>query len=256
MEPRTPTQSMTVPIAIVLGFGLIAVAIYFASSRAQAPQPPADATAVEEGAERTQMRPVTEADHIRGNPNAPIMLVEYSDFDCPFCKSYHETMRQVMDEYGTTGEVAWVYRHFPLAQIHPNAPVIAEASECVSELANDSADEAFWTFADQVFDERDVNAPTNITRLEEFAVSAGVEAAAFNECMESERNRGEVEADLRDALAVGAEGTPYTVVLVGDQQAPIEGAQDYGTVRNIIENLLSQIEGRQAGESASQPAQE
>lgn len=240
MEPTPQKNSLIIPISIIIGFGLIAVAIYFSGGRTtEVVEMPSNTEPVTQESPQP-MNPVTSEDYIRGNPNAPILMVEYSDYDCPFCKNFHETMKQVMAEYGTTGEVAWVYRHFPLPQLHPNAPVIAEASECVGELAGN---DGFWTFSDLVFGERDVNAPTNITRLEEFAVTAGAEAAAFNECMESERNREKVQEDTADAMATGGTGTPHTIVIIGDQQAPIKGAQPYPVVKDIIENLLGQISG-------------
>ena len=77
------------------------------------------------------VRPVTREDHIKGNPDAPIKIVEYSDFECPFCKRFHDTMNEVMSEVDN-GQVAWVFRHFPLDQLHPvKARAVAVASECV-----------------------------------------------------------------------------------------------------------------------------
>jgi protein-disulfide isomerase len=90
---------------------------------------------------------VTEKDHIRGNQDASVKVVEYSDFGCPYCGQFHQTMKQVTDNYDSS-EVAWVYRHFPIPQLHPQAPRIARASECV---ADQGGDDAFWTFADEIF---------------------------------------------------------------------------------------------------------
>jgi protein-disulfide isomerase len=230
-----------IPAAILLGFGLIAAAIFFNGNTAA----PAnvvgdlDADSEQEAAPTGPVRPVDEDDHIRGNPNAPIVIVEYSDYDCPFCKSYHETMNTIMEEYGTNGQVAWVYRHFPIEQLHPNAPGIALASECVADLGGN---DAFWTFSDLVFGEREMNAQTNVTKLGAYAVQAGVAESAFNTCVEEQRFVEKVSEDFTDAANAGAQGTPYSLVLVGGQQGVINGAQPYAAVKQIIETLLSQIE--------------
>lgn len=88
--------------------------------------------------------PVTANDHIKGDISAPIVIIEYSDFDCPFCVRFGGTMKSVVAKYPGT-EVAWVYRHFPLEQLHPNAKAIAVASECVAKLEGNGA---FWTFTE------------------------------------------------------------------------------------------------------------
>src|SRR6185436_7093141 len=87
---------------------------------------------------RVEMEPVTEKDHILGNPNAEVIMVEYSDLECPFCKEFHSTLRRVMNEYGKDGKVAWVYRHFPIDSLHPKARKEAEATECAAELGGES----------------------------------------------------------------------------------------------------------------------
>ncbi len=245
-EDTTPVQaaptksSIGIPVAIVIGFALIAAAIFFSGDKTAAPAPTPAAGGEEAKAE---VAPVTEADFIRGNPNAPIMVVEYSDYDCPFCKNFHETMQLIMDEYGVTGKVGWVYRQFPIAQLHPNAPRISEAAFCVGELGGD---EAFWKFSDLVFGERDVNEPTNMTRLPEFAESAGVKRADFNTCLNSGKHKETVEAALREGVTAGAQGTPHSIILVGDQQAVINGAQPYPVVKQIIDRLISRLEGSTA----------
>lgn len=243
--PAKAQSSLAVPAAIVIGFGMIAAAIYFSGMPGSnngpvgltgetdtAPEPQEQATG--------PIRDVDENDHIRGNPNAPIMIVEYSDYDCPFCKNFHETMNLVMDNYGTTGQVAWVYRHFPLEQLHPSAPYIAAYAECVAQQAGN---DAFWEFSDLVFGERNTNEPTNLARLSEFATSAGAnDITALEACAGSAEAETLVEEDYTDALNAGARGTPHSIVMVGGQQGVINGAQPYDVVSQIIENLLAQVE--------------
>jgi len=89
--------------------------------------------------------PVTDGDWVRGDRNATITIVEYSDVDCPFCSRFHDSMKQVM---AANDDVLWVYRHFPLDQLHPQARFVAEAAECVGSL---EGQDAFWSFIDAYF---------------------------------------------------------------------------------------------------------
>jgi protein-disulfide isomerase len=248
MEPSSTKNSLAIPLSIVFGFALIAVAIYF-SGMNKAAAPVAVGTNTDGTVTAVSNIPaVTESDYIKGNPNAPILIVEYSDYDCPFCKAFHETMNRIIEEYGVTGKVAWVYRQFPIPQLHPNAPRISEAALCVGDIAGN---DAFWTFSDLVFEERNTNEPTNITRLQEFAKTAGVENGDFTACLESGRMKEAVTNDFNGGAAAGIQGTPQSFVLIGNQQAPIEGAQPYEVVKQIVENLLGQLEG---AEPATAPA--
>lgn len=228
-------QTLAIPVAIVVAAALIAGAIFFSDDNDSS----TENTHSTRG-EVADISPVNENDFIRGNPNAPIVLVEYSDYDCPFCKQFHETMERVMAEYGVDGKVAWVYRQFPLVQLHPNAPRISEAALCVGELGGN---EAFWTFSDLVFEERPDNEVTEIARLPEFAERAGVEQNAFELCLNSGKHAQAVADSVNEAVASGARGTPHTFVLVGDQSGTINGAQPYSVVKQIIDTLLEEMGG-------------
>lgn len=245
VQTGTRGTSLAIPVSIVVGFALVAGAIYFSGANSQAQQGTQNAANVLGVEEPTtgEIRPVDEKDHIRGNPNAPIVMIEYSDYDCPFCKNYHETMKRVIQNYGADGKVAWVYRHFPLEQLHPSAPHIALASECVAELGGN---DAFWKFTDLVFGERGTNEPTNTARLPEFAKTAGVSESAFTACVEEGRTKSLVDEDMRDAIAAGGKGTPHTLVLVGGQQGIISGAQPYETVSKILDTLIAQMENQES----------
>lgn len=246
-EPIPPTQSKSsfgVPVAIVIAALLIAGSIYMRPGTAPVqPTTPTNTVAQEQVTPEIEVAPVTAEDHIRGNPNAPILLVEYSDYDCPYCKNFHETLARIMDTYGKDGSVAWVYRHFPITQLHPNTAKIAEASECVADLGGT---EAFWTFSDLVFGEREINAPTDMTRLSAFAAAAGVNTTAFNTCLENGTHTETIANAVDAAVKAGARGTPHTLVLVAGQRGVINGAQSYEVLSQNIEAILMQLKTAEA----------
>src|SRR4030042_5019593 len=113
-------------------------------SNNQAAGPSAPAAAIEQNLDA--MPKLTDKDHIRGSLQADIVLVEYSDLECPFCKTFHPSMLQIQKDYGD--KVAWVYRHYPLS-FHQNAQKESEASECVAELGGN---EAFWKYIDAIYE--------------------------------------------------------------------------------------------------------
>jgi len=98
--------------------------------------------------EKVNIRPIDDKDHLLGEKGAPVKIVEYSDYECPFCKQFHLTMVDIMKTYGEEGKVAWAYRHFPLKQIHPNAQKLAEGAECANELGGQ---EKFWEYTNAIF---------------------------------------------------------------------------------------------------------
>ncbi len=240
MQPTQNNNSLAIPLAIIIGFGLIAIAIYFSGFGKGGNPSNIVIPSTEEKPALSKAKAVSEEDFIRGNPNAPIMVIEYSDYDCPFCKRFHETMNQIMDEYGVGGKVAWVYRQYPIKQLHPNAPHISEAALCVGV---NGGNDAFWKFSDLVFGEREVNEPTNISALAGYAEQAGVSKSVYENCMQGGSQKPVIEASLADGAAAGINGTPHSIIRVGNQEAPINGAQPYEVVKSVVDNLLKQLEG-------------
>lgn len=241
MEPSQQTSSIATPIAIVFGFGLIALAIFFSGNNKNTELVTVPTQETKETVSKNNIRAIDETDYILGHPNAPITIVEYSDYDCPYCKQFHETMNQIMNEYGASGKVAWVYRQFPIAGLHQNAEYISESALCVGELGGN---DAFWKYSNSIFSERGINEQTNISKLKGYAKNAGVEESAFQACLDSDKHKKTVEESLAEGASAGIEGTPHSFVLVGNQQAPISGAQPYPVVKQIIENLIGQLEGK------------
>lgn len=239
MEPQVqnPTAPWIVPAAIVVGFGLIALAIYF-SSAGRTPKT-VEINTPASTAQKKTIRPVDQTDYIKGNPQAPILIVEYSDYECPYCKNFHEVMRRIMEEYGTNGKVAWVYRQFPISDLHPNSSRLSLSALCVGELGGN---DAFWKFTDSIFQERGLQEPTNPTRVPEFAENAGVSRADLTSCLNSGRHEETLKASLTDGANMGINGTPHSFVIVGNQIAPIAGAQSYDIMKQTLDSLLSMFE--------------
>lgn len=178
--------------------------------------------------------PVDASDHILGNPSAPVVVVEYSDLECPFCARFHETMRQVMDAYGKNGEVAWVYRHFPLEQIHSTARIAAEASECAAELGGN---EKFWAFVDGFFGGHAGGVSEAL--VYSTAASAGLPQDAFRSCVDSKKYADKITEETQEAIAAGGAGTPYSIILARDgTKTPINGALPYANVKTMIDKAL------------------
>lgn len=223
-------NNVTIPIAIVVAGVLIAGALYLAGQSASNTPKTGDVGGAD------QVPRIMADDHVRGNPDAPITIIEYSDIECPFCKQFHATMQQIINEYGKDGQVAWVYRHFPLQQLHPNAPRLAEASECVSELAGE---DAFWNFLDGIFAIAPGNNRFPMDRLSEVAASVGADETLFNQCLESGKYQATVESEFNDAIKTGGQGTPHNIIVTtGGQVVPLAGAQPYATLRSVIEQIL------------------
>ncbi len=226
---------MFVLAALVLATLLLVGVVKVASRSSEAPE---SRTAQNKGSPAA-LAPLTERDHIRGNPQAPVLMVEYSDFECPFCKSLHRTMRRIMDEYGKQGQVAWVYRHFPIEQLHPEkATTEAIASECATEQGGNGM---FWQFADRFFELTPSNNNTDLSVvLPQIVDELSLDQDVFVECMESGRHDAHIREDFDNAIAIGARGTPWTVIVTPDgARYPLTGGPPYAVVKRLIDLALS-----------------
>lgn len=241
MEQETQTKNnLAIPVAIVIAGVLVAGAVIFSNNNSSPTPTAVDEQQVAQQGSTDNVRPVTNEDHIKGNPNADVVIVEYSDFECPFCKRFHDTMNQVMDEYGASGQVAWVYRQFPLDQLHPvKARAEAIASECVNEIGGN---DAFWQFADRFFELTPSNNQTDIeTVIPQIVREIGTDEQKFNTCMNSGKYDQHIEEDIANAVETGGRGTPWSVVIAPNGKTfPLNGAQPYGSVKQLIEIALQE----------------
>ncbi|XKT74116.1 MAG: DsbA family protein [Patescibacteria group bacterium UBA2163] len=227
-----------IPIAIVIAGALIAGAMIYNGSNTTAPQAQNnDSPQAQEEDTTDQVRPVDASDHVRGNPDAPVVIVEYSDFECPFCQRFHSTLNQVMDTYGESGDVAWVFRQFPIEQLHSKALPVARASECAAELGGN---DAFWQFADRYFEVSPSNNQTDIeTVLPQIATELGIDVDTFNECWTGDRHDAAIAADYNNAIETGGRGTPWSIVIAPNGETfPLSGAQPHAAVVQLIEIAL------------------
>jgi protein-disulfide isomerase len=251
-------QKFAIPLSIIIAGGMIAISLYVVNS-SKAATPGGTPTVAEE------IRGVQENDHIRGNPNADIVIVEYSDTECPFCKQFHETMKRVIEEYGADGKVAWVYRHFPIPSLHPKAPKQAEALECAAEQGGN---EVFWKYTDKLYETTESNnaldigvyntpddipvgqdgkpwytektprSTTDAGQLSDFAKELGLDVARFEDCLKSGKYAERIQTDVDEVVAAGGGGTPHSIMIVDGEQVPIEGAQPYDVVKGLIDSML------------------
>ena len=169
---------------------------------------------------------------VLGKNDAKVTMIEFSDFECPFCKRYFdETLSQIIKEYVDTGKVKLYYRHFPL-DFHPAAMPSALASECANEQ------EKFWEYHDKIFQEQDKiagkTADVITTQLKSFAQKLGLNASRFSSCLDNAKYQANVDADLNDGRTAGVSGTP-TFFINGKR---IVGAQPYASFKALIDEEL------------------
>jgi len=171
---------------------------------------------------------VTDADFVRGDRDAKVSVVEFSDIDCPFCARFHETMKKVLASY--EGQINWVYRDFPLDSLHPQATAKAVAADCVGKLTDN---DTYWKYLDALF----VGSAADEVTAE--ATKLGVDAAAFEACQQDPEMTQAVKDEMAEGAAAGAQGTPYSVIVVGDETIPVNGAVPEAQLIASIEQALA-----------------
>ena len=166
-----------------------------------------------------------DGDYFEGSPDAPVTMIEYGDFQCPYCGSFfRDTLPPIVGNYIRTGKVKLVYRDFPLA-VHANAQSAAEAAECAGEMGN------YWEMHDKLFENQASLSRANYIR---WAGEIGIDAIGFTECIDSGRYRLEVQQDLAEGESSGFSVTPSFLI----NGRPIVGAQPYSTFQQAIDQAL------------------
>ncbi len=168
-----------------------------------------------------------------GNDNAKVTVVEFSDFQCPFCKQYIDnTYPQLFDTYIKTDKIKFAYRHYPLISIHPNAQKAAEASECANEQ------DKFWDYHDLLFKNQDTWSPLAAAdaaiTFTDYAGELGLNTEQFRSCLDSAKYKQKVDDDIAEANKVGVDGTPAFFV----NGWRLTGAQPFPQFQTLIEQEL------------------
>lgn len=191
--------------------------------------------AQQQKARAKNIRPVDlKRDHIRGNPNAPITIIEYSDYECPFCKRFHPTVIKLLEN--NAQKLRWVYRHFPLGFHDPGATKQAEATECIAELGGN---EAFWVYSDLIYKRTRSNGKGfPIKNLKPLAEEIGVDGGEFEKCLNTGKYTNRVKEDMANGKNNGVTGTPAAFILnAKGEMRFISGALPLAQIQALVDEL-------------------
>lgn len=182
-------------------------------------------------------------DPVLGDKNAPLTLIEFSDYECPFCKrSFDQVLPEFKKNYIDSGKLKLVYRDFPLS-FHANAEKEAEAAECARTQGDDIT---YFKFHDQIFTKTTANGTgLALTQLPVIAESLGLDVAKFNQCLDSDKFKSEVEKDIADGKNAGVSGTPSWFIGKSSSDGIIDGtiivgAQPFSAFKDVIDKMLSE----------------
>ena len=234
------------PISIVIAALLIGGALVWSVGKKSEVQNLAENQVQEEDPNvlAENIVPVSSSDHILGDKDASIKVVTFTDFECPFCKEFHKTLEKTLLQYD--GQVAVVYRQFPLPQLHAYAYGEAKASECAAELGGEKG---FWDYVSKIFETTKSNDGLDPELLPKLAGDIGLDTEKFSECIASDRHDGKIQANIEDGINSGARGTPYSIIITPKNKYYVPGAFPFEesspggpSFKAIIEEALKDIE--------------
>ena len=170
---------------------------------------------------------VKDGEAVSGNKNSEILLVEYSDFECPFCSRFHPTAKRAVNELG----IAWAYRHFPLPS-HQTAEEGAIIAECVKD---NLGDDEFLSYVDGVFE----NGTGNLGLYKSLGKREGLSDLQINTCLASDEYKSRVQDSVAEGSGIGVRGTPGSFIInrSTNKIAEVPGAVDFDTLRGIIDSV-------------------
>src|SRR3989344_2211442 len=227
-EPKTETQEKQnpylIPGSIVTAGVLIALAVVYSNGglEKKIPANQQSAAVVTSGSAKD----LADNDPILGNPEAPVTIVEFGDFQCPFCAQFFRTTeQQVIEQYVKTGKVRFIYRDFPLSGIHEHAQKSAEASECANEQGK------FWPYHDILYARQ---AMLGVANYKVWARELGLNGDQFDQCLDSGKYTAEVQKDFQDGQTAGVTGTPASFI----NGKLVSGSVPFEAMKEVIEEAL------------------
>ena len=211
-------------LKIIIGILAIILIISFASNSktdSQNSPPTGQATG-----DTTRVQVSVDDDDFLGDANAPVTIIEFSDYECPFCaRFYEDALQQIKEKYVDTGKVKFIYRDFPLS-FHTNAQKAAEAAECAGDQGK------YYEMHNMLFES---GVDGGVTAFKQYATNIGLNSNEFDVCLDSGKYYDEVQNDIKDGSAAGVRGTPATFV----NGILVSGAQPFSVFEQIIEAELA-----------------
>jgi len=236
-------SSLIVPIAVVICLLLIAGAVYF-KDKVPAVETPVDGVdlsallPIDDGANLKAFRPVDATDKLFGQADAPIKVVVYTDLECPACKLFHEQIKLLEEQYLASGQVALVYRDFPLDSLHSRVRNEFLAAECVREIGGI---DKYWQFIDRIFEITPSNNLLDPAKLGETAKELKIDLKRYDACVDDKKYAGNIQKTLNEAMALNAKGTPFWLVVTEKQIVPVRAAVDASRIAAAFDLLLADL---------------
>lgn len=231
-------EKLSLPISIVLAGLLIGGGVYLNGKITKENPTVSQQQQIKSESISDTLRPIDTSDHILGSSEARVMVVEYSDTECPFCKNFHSTMLSIMQEYGKSEKVAWIYRHYPIAELHSKSFNEAVATECANKLGGNSK---FWEYINKVYEITPSNNNLDPKELTNIAKQVGLSSTVFNNCLNDGEFASRINVDVKNAQELGAAGTPYSVIIdtKTKEHHSIDGALPYSQIKSVVDMILS-----------------
>lgn len=241
-------SSLVVPIALIVFIIVIIIAFYYQKQnpgqnnyRSSVSSELSQFISPASGVNLAKFRPVDNTDKVRGSTNAPIKLVVYTDLECPACKFFHEQLKILENDYVKNGSLAIIYRDFPLDSLHTKSRTEFLAAECVNEIGGL---EKYWQFMDKIFEITPSSDGLDLVELDNTARNLGIEMTSFEACMQSNKYATKIQSSVEEAVAMGAKGTPFLVIISGNQIIPVFGGIPAERLAGALDLLLTTEENQ------------